>query len=158
MRKTIRNRIGEYGSIYLRLTLGIGFLSAVADRFGFWGTPVTKGVAWGNFENFLTYTAKLNPYLPASLVPAAGYVSTGGEIILGAALILGFRVRETSFLSGLLLLAFAFGMIIGIGIKAPLDYSVLTASAGAFLLSACGERGPLSIDSLLEANDRTVNV
>ena len=125
-----------YATMFLRLALGLGFLSAVADRFGWWGAPGTPGVAWGNFPKFLEYTAQLNPFVPASLVPALGYIATGAEIVLGLALIVGLRLRETSFASGLLLLAFAFGMIFGVGIKAPFDYSVFTAAAAAFLLFA----------------------
>jgi hypothetical protein len=37
--------------------------------------------------------------------------------------------------SGFLLLGFAVSMAIAINFKAPLDYSVFTASAGAFALS-----------------------
>jgi len=48
-------------TVYLRIALGIGSLSAVADRLGFWRPPGTPNVAWGNFHSFLAYTAKLNP-------------------------------------------------------------------------------------------------
>jgi uncharacterized membrane protein YphA (DoxX/SURF4 family) len=145
--KTILNRFTEFGTVYLRLALGIGFLSAVADRFGLWGAPGAKGVAWGSFDNFLTYTATLNPFLPSSLVPAVSWIATFAELILGLLLVLGFRIRETAALSGVMLLLFAIGMITGVGIKAPLDYSVFAASAGAFLLAAVG-KSPLSIDAL----------
>lgn len=146
MSKTAANRIAEYSTVYLCLALGVGFLSAVADRFGLWGAPGAQGVAWGNYANFLDYTAKLNPFLPGSLIPLTGWTATGAEIVLGVALILGLRMRVAAFLSGALLLMFALGMIIGMGFKAPLDYSVLTASAGAFLLSGYG-RSPLSVDA-----------
>ena len=49
--------------------------------------------------------------------------------------------------SGLMLLAFALGMTMGLGIKAPFNYSVFSASAGAFLL-ATSAYDPLSIDTL----------
>lgn len=129
-------QIKRYFPIYLRVALGIAFLSAVADRFGLWGAPGTPGVAWGNFQHFLDYTATLNPYLPTSLIPPLGWFVTGAELTLGLALIAGYRKRITALLSGFLLLAFALGMTIGTGIKAPLDYSVFSASAGAFLLAA----------------------
>jgi len=35
--------------LIIRYTLAITFLSAVADRFGFWGSPGEANVAWGNF-------------------------------------------------------------------------------------------------------------
>jgi hypothetical protein len=50
----------RYVTLYLRLALAAAYLSSVADRFGLWGA----GVGWGNFANFLDYTAKLNPFLP----------------------------------------------------------------------------------------------
>jgi thiosulfate dehydrogenase (quinone) large subunit len=136
-----------YVTVYLRLALGRAFLSAVADRFGIWGRAGTPLIAWGNFHNFLLYVGKLNPWFPASWIPAVGWVATFCEIAFGFALILGFRTRVTAFLSGLLALAFALGMALGLGIKAPLDYSVFTVSAASFLL-ACMRAFPLSLDAL----------
>lgn len=128
------NRPG-YASVYLRLALGTAFLSAVADRVGMWGRPGAHLVAWGNFHNFLVYVGQLNPWFPANWIPAVGWVATLCEIAFGIALILGYRTRIAAFLSGLLLLTFALGMTAGAGIKAPLNYSVFTASAAAFLLA-----------------------
>ncbi|MGH9434038.1 MAG: hypothetical protein ACRD3T_21120 [Terriglobia bacterium] len=134
-RGTETGKWASWASVYLRLALGAAFLSAVADRFGIWGGPGAHLVAWGNFHNFLVYAAKLNPWLPASWVPAVGWIATLGETAFGIALIVGYRTRIAALLSGLLLLAFAIGMTTGLGIKAPLNYSVFTASAGAFLLA-----------------------
>jgi hypothetical protein len=39
-----------------------GFLSAVVDRFGWWGATVS---VWGNWNNFLDYTRLINPWLPS---------------------------------------------------------------------------------------------
>lgn len=134
-------------SIYLRLALGTAFLSAVADRFGLWGPPGTPQVGWGTFGNFLSYAAKVNPWFPLSWIPVVGWTATVCEIVFGITLIVGFKTRFAASLSSLLLLAFALGMAFGLGIKAPLDYSVFTASAGAFLL-ACAPGYPLSLDSI----------
>ncbi|TAM83216.1 MAG: DoxX protein [Acidobacteria bacterium] len=134
--------------MYLRLALGTAFLSAVADRFGIWGRAGAPRIAWGNFHNFLLYAAKLNPWFPASWVPAIGWMATVCEVGLGIVLILGFRARLAAFLSGLLLLAFALGMAFGLGIKAPLDASVFTASAASFLLASVAAF-PWSLDALL---------
>lgn len=133
--------------VYLRLALGTAFLSAVADRFGLWGPPGTPLVGWGNFHNFLSYAAKVNPWFPAGWIPIVGWIATACEIAFGIALIVGFRTRIAAFLSGLLTLAFALGMAFGLGIKAPLDYSVFTASAASFLL-ACAGSYRWSLDSL----------
>jgi hypothetical protein len=63
-------------------------------------------------------------------------------------LIAGFKIRMASVLSGLLLLSFAIGMVTGLGIKTPFDYSVFSAAAAAFLL-ACLEPDRFSLDKLL---------
>lgn len=128
-------KCARYAVVYLRVSLGAGFLSAVADRFGIWGPPGARLVAWGNFHNFLRYTAILNPWFPHSWIPVVGWLATICEASLGVALLLGFRTRAVAFCSGLLTLAFALGMICGVGVKAPLNYSVFVISAAAFVLA-----------------------
>jgi uncharacterized membrane protein YphA (DoxX/SURF4 family) len=132
-------------TLYLRLAIGIGFLSAVAGRLGWWGPPGTPNVAWGNFQNFLTYTAKLNLWFSGSWIPAIGLTATACEICLGVMLIIGYRTRLAAVFSGLLALAFAIGMVCGIGIHAPHSYSVFVGPAGSFLLADTG-RYPVGLD------------
>lgn len=148
------DRVTSYSVVYLRLALGVAFLSAVADRLGFWGAPGARNVAWGDFDSFLAYTATLNWFLPAPWVPAVGWAATFLELGLGVLLLVGFRVRETAFASGLLLFAFAATMTLATGLKSPLDASVFAASAGAFLLSAQDEVA-LSLDGLLSRRSAT---
>jgi membrane fusion protein, multidrug efflux system len=50
----------DYSTVFLRLALGLAFLSAVADRFGLWGGYGQPHVAWGDFARFIAYTGKLN--------------------------------------------------------------------------------------------------
>ncbi|MES2744750.1 MAG: DoxX protein [Bdellovibrionota bacterium] len=119
---------------FLRLALSASFLSAVADRFGFWGVAGAPGVAWGNFDSFTAYTGTLIPLAPMAVIPAMAWLATVLEVILGLLLIVGFRIRDVALLSGLLLLVFALSMTFTLGIKAPLDYSVYSASAAAFAL------------------------
>lgn len=121
-----------YTQFFLRFTLAITMLSAVADRFGFWGANAT----WGNWANFEKYTAQLTFFLPAILSRCAAYVATVLEIILPVLLLLGFKIKWTAMATGILLLLFALSMSIAFGIKAPLDYSVWIGSAAAFLLAA----------------------
>ncbi|MEO7834538.1 MAG: DoxX protein [Ginsengibacter sp.] len=121
----------------MRVSIGVGFLSAVADRFGLCSKDVS---AWGNWSNFLKYTQKLNPLIPPSWVPFLGWTSTILEIVLGFCLIIGFKISFTAKLSGWLLLIFALAMTFSVGIKAPLDASVFAASAGAFGLSIIKEK------------------
>jgi thiosulfate dehydrogenase (quinone) large subunit len=137
--------LSRYTMLYVRLALGITFLAAVTDRFGLWGPPGTSNVAWGNFDNFLAYAATLNPYLPTAWIPTVGWGVTLAEVVCGLALLVGFQTRRVAVVSGLMLLAYALGMIMGFGIKAPLSYSVFSASAGAFLLATSAD-APLSID------------
>ena len=122
-------------ALFLRIALAAGFLSAVADRFGLWGPAGTPGVFWGEFASFLTYTGQLLPYVPAGLIPAAGWAATVLEVVLALGLLSGFRLREFAFGSGLLLTVFALAMSISFGLETPLSYSVWTAAASAFLLA-----------------------
>ncbi len=143
------HRLLRYSTVFLRVALGISFLSAVTDRFGIWGPPGANNVAWGNFENYLAYTAQLNPYLPETWIPVLGWVVTVAETVLGLALITGFQTRRVAAASGVLLLAFAFEMTVVIGIKAALDFSVFSAAAGALLL-ATADSYPVSVDAWLQ--------
>ncbi len=141
-------RLHYVASLFLRVALGTAFLSAVADRLGLWGPPGAPGVAWGSIEHFLDYTATLNPYLPGPLIAALGWLVTIAEMAFGVALIIGWRTRDVAFGSGCLLLAFAIAMALTTGVKGPFDYSVFTASAGAFLLAA-HPSARWSIDAML---------
>jgi hypothetical protein len=124
------------GSWLLRIALATGFLSAVADRFGLWGSPGSPGVAWGDLTQFNAYVAKLNWFIPAGLIPVVGWASTMAETGLALALLIGWNLRWVSLASALLLLSFAATMTVALGPKAPLDFSVFTAAAAAFLLFA----------------------
>lgn len=126
-----------YTQFFLRLSLAITMLSAVADRFGIWGAHV----AWGNWENFEKYTAQLTFFLPALLSKMSAYTATFLEIILPVLLLLGFKLKWTAMATGVLLLLFALSMSIALGVKAPLDYSVWIGSAAAFLLAAQSKYG-----------------
>ncbi len=123
--------------LFLRLSIAASFLSAVADRFGWWSPEVS---AWGNWSKFVEYTAIINPWVPNGLIPATGAIATAAEIILAVCLLLGLKTELVARLSGFLLLAFALSMTLSTGIKGPFDYSVFTASAAAFALSLMKEK------------------
>jgi putative oxidoreductase len=116
---------------YARIALGAAFLSGIASRFGLWG----EGVGYGSFANFVRYTAEVNSFMPASTIPFLAWAATVAELVLGAALILGVRLRWAALGSALLLLLFGAAMAISFGLKEPLDYSVFSASAAALLLA-----------------------
>jgi uncharacterized membrane protein YphA (DoxX/SURF4 family) len=128
-------RTSSYASTFLRLALAAAFLAAVSDRFGWWGPPGARNVAWGDFAQFEGYTATLNWYLPQVLIPAVAWFVTVLETALALGLLLGVATQWVALASGALLLLFALAMTAALGIKAPLNYSVYSASAGAFVLS-----------------------
>jgi uncharacterized membrane protein YphA (DoxX/SURF4 family) len=117
---------------FLRISLSAGFLSAVADRFGFWDKAHS---AWGNWQTFIHYTQTLNPWLPEPFISFIGGLATLLEIIFAVGLLIKFKTVFTATGSGVLLLLFALAMTFSNSVKAPLDYSVFTASAAAFSLA-----------------------
>ena len=123
--------------LFLRFAISAGFLSAVADRFGWWSAAVS---AWGNWNSFLEYTRLINPWVPDGLISVVGAMATGAEIFFALFLIVGFKTELIARLSGFLLLAFALSMTFSTGIKGAFDYSVFSASAGAFALSLMKEK------------------
>ena len=103
--------LATVSTVLLRLALGISFLSAVADRFGFWGVYGQPNVSWGNYARFVDYTAKLNWFLPAAMIPALAMIATVGETVLGLLLVLGWNTGIVALLSGGLLAESAREMI-----------------------------------------------
>ena len=142
------SKFAGYAALLLRIGIGVGFLSAVADRFGLWGPFGQPNVEWGNFSRFLEYTHTLNWYLPAGMIPLLGGIATGAEILFGLLILVGWHTRVAALLSGLLLLMFGVAMTLALGIKAPLNFAVLTGVGGALLLANC-EGFPFSVDELL---------
>jgi len=118
--------------LYARIALGIGFLSGIADRFGLWRG---RYAGYGNFDGFISYTAKVNSFMPAITIPFLAWAATVAELVLGVLLLSGLWPRWTALASTLLLIMFGTAMAISFGVKSPLDYSVFSASAAAILLA-----------------------
>ena len=125
---------------FLRLGLAAGFLSAVADRFGLWGPAGAPNVAWGAWQPFVDYVAKLNWFAPPASIPILAWTSTVAEVVLAIGLLIGWQLRWFALAAGLLLLSFAITMTLALGVKAPLDFSVFAAAGGAFLLAASADK------------------
>lgn len=116
--------------LYVRIALAAAFLSAVAGRFGIW-----NGEGLGHFSTFFQRTAEVNSFMPSWTIHPLAYLATGAEIFFAFALLAGIWPRRIALGSALLLAMFATAMAISFGIKEPLDYSVYSASAAAFLLA-----------------------
>lgn len=138
-------------SLYLRVALAATMLSAVADRLGLWGAAGESGVAWGNWENFVAYTADLNAFMPPSLIPFLAVTATALEIIFSLMLLAGLMTRIAGLGTGCLLSLFALAITLSSGIKGALDYSVFIGSAAGFMLASIPVY-KYSIDELLKSS------
>lgn len=125
----------------LRLALAAAFLSAVADRLGWWGPPGASGVAWGDWASFERYVARLLDFVPRGLLTAVAVAATAAEVVLAILLVAGVHPRWTAFASAALLGSFALAMTVELGVKAPLDASVFTAAAAALVLGTISGKG-----------------
>ena len=123
--------------LFLRVAVSVGFLSAVADRFGLWPSEVS---AWGNWQSFLEYTDLINPLVPDGLIPFLGIIATSAEVLFALCLLTGFKTELFAKLSGTLLLVFALAMTFTLGVKSALDYSVYSAAAAAFGITLFKEK------------------
>ncbi len=69
------------------------------------------------------------------MITILAWAATIFELIIAIGLLIGWHLRWFALSGGVLLLLFAITMTLAFGIKTPLDYSVFSASAGAFLLA-----------------------
>src|SRR5262249_30697623 len=102
---------------------------------GYFGPSGHAKHSMGRMAPFVEYAGKLNWFAPAPIVSFLAWAATFGEIVFAVGLVVGWQLRWFALGSGLLLLCFALAMTFALGIKAPLNYSVFTASAGAFFLA-----------------------
>ena len=135
----------KYIKLFLRLSIAIGFLSAVADRFGLYAKEIS---AWGNWSAFVDYTQQMNPWFSEEIIPVLAILATAFEVVFAICLLIGFKTELTAKLSGFLLLIFGVSMIVAFGIKPALDYSVFGVSAAAFALSTMKNKY-IEIDSFI---------
>ena len=73
------SKFASYATVLLRIGIGVGFLSAVADRFGLWDVWATE-CRLGESLTVLGIPHRLNWYLPAGMIPPLGVIATGAEI------------------------------------------------------------------------------
>jgi len=139
----------KYSQLFARVAIATAFLSAVADRIGLWGPPGSKHASWGDWENFMTYSNKLNFFVPELLQEPLAITVTVLEILFGILLIIGYKTKLTANLSSILLVLFALTMTIAFGIKSSFTYSVWIGVGTCFLLAKI-ETYHYSLDNYLK--------
>jgi putative oxidoreductase len=128
--------------MFLRVSLAIGFASAVLSRLGLLG-DYSSG-----WENFLVYTGKVNSFAPKNFIPIIAITATIAESLLALLLFIGYQTRRALVGAAILTFLFALAMTYSFGVKDPLDYSVFVFSMAAFLLSTI-EKYKWSLDEIL---------
>jgi uncharacterized membrane protein YphA (DoxX/SURF4 family) len=113
----------------LRLSLAAGFLSAVADRFGWW-KPFGQG-NWGSMSTFAEYAHQLVPFASGWLLTVIVWAATATEAALGLLLLTGWRPEVVGAATCLVLTVFGTAMALSLGIESPLSYSVFSAASAA---------------------------
>jgi len=129
-----------------RIIIALDFLLAVADRLGSFGAPGTPGVGWGDFAHFTAYTAQVNSFMPAALIPTLAVTATVLESVFGITMLLGLFSRQAAAGSAVLLAMFATAM--GISGLSHFQYAVYLMAAGAWVLSTV-DPSPLSLDAVI---------
>ena len=122
--------------IALRLSLGAAFLSAVADRFGWWA-PFGQG-SWGSMGAFADYAHQLVPFASGWLLTVIAWAATGTEAALGVLLLTGWQPRLVGGATCLVLIVFGTAMAVSLGMESPLSYSVFSAASAAAAYAILG--------------------
>lgn len=125
----------EFSQLFVRVAVSMTFFSAVADRLGFWGSPGSSNVTWGDWEHFLDYSNTLNFYASPQIGELLAIVATFLEVVLAFLLLVGYKTRTSALLSGLLLVLFGVSMTMALGVKTTFDYSVWIGAGACFLLT-----------------------
>jgi len=131
----------------LRIFIGIAFVSAICDRFRTVRRARYTGSVVGYFENFVSYTAQVNSFLPGRMIPALAVVESFIEGALGIAMLLGLAVRPVSIASTALLSALGVAMTVSLGVSSQFSFAVFVLAAGAFVIANV-DATLLSLDTL----------
>jgi uncharacterized membrane protein YphA (DoxX/SURF4 family) len=126
--------------IALRLALAAGFLSAVADRFGWW-RPFGQG-SWGSMARFADYTHQLVPFASGWFLTVIVWAATVSEATLGVLLLSGRQPKLVGAATCLVLIMFGTAMAVSLGLESPLSYSVYSAASAAAAYAVLGTTSP----------------
>jgi putative oxidoreductase len=130
----------------VRLITGLAFCENVIDRLGIIGPPGAPGVSWGDFAHFVAYTAQVNAFAPAALIPTLAVLATIAEGTFGLTMLFGVCTRPAAVGSALLLFVFASAMMLS-GLS-QLQYGVYLMSVASWALATV-DASALSVDALV---------
>lgn len=139
-------------AIALRLSLAAAFLSAVADRFGWW-KPFGQG-SWGSMSAFADYARQLVPFAAGWLLTVIVWAATTIETTLGILLLSGWRPKLVGTTACLMLIVFGTAMAISMGVEVPLSYSVFSAASAAAAYAVLGTTPPHAAGALSKDSTR----
>jgi putative oxidoreductase len=134
----------------VRLLVGFAFFENVIDRLGFIGPPGAPGVSWGDFPHFIAYTAQVNAFAPAAIIPALAVLATIAEGTFALTMLFGIRVRLAAVGSALLFFVFASAMVLsklsqlqyGVYLMSVTSWALATVDATALSFDALFARAP----------------
>ena len=126
--------------IALRLSLATAFLSAVADRFGWW-EAFGQG-SWGSMGAFADYARQLVPFASGWSLTVNAWAATATEATLGVLLLTGWRPKLVGTATCLVLTVFGSAMAVSLGAESPLSYSVFSAASAAAAYAILGTTSP----------------
>jgi hypothetical protein len=124
----------------LRVSLGAAFLSAVADRIGWW-EPFAQ-TSWGSMVAFAAYTHQLVPFASGWFLTLIVWAATVTEATLGVVLLTGWRPQLVGAATCLVLIVFGTAMGVSLGLESPLSYSVFSAASAAAAYAVLGTTSP----------------
>jgi hypothetical protein len=126
--------------IALRWSLAAAFLSAVADRFGWW-EPFGQG-SWGSMGRFADYAHQLVPFASGWLLTVIVWTATATEATLGILLLAAWRPKLVGAATCVVLTIFGTAMAMSLGIESPLSYNVFSAASAAAAYAILGTTPP----------------
>ena len=123
------------GGIYFaKVSLAISYLSAVFDRFGFWGHFGETGVSWGSMTQFFKHVSTLCPWATENMIPVIGWVVTVLEALIALAYIINAKNKIINYANIFLLILFIISMSLFQSIKMMINFNVIVCFSTALLI------------------------
>ncbi|CAM1656702.1 unnamed protein product [Bartonella choladocola] len=122
------------GIYFAKVSLAISYLSAVFDRFGFWGHFGETGVSWGSMTQFFKHVSTLCPLAPENMIPVIGWVVTVLEALIALAYIINTKNKFINIANIFLLLLFLLSMSLFQSIKMMINFNVIVCFAISLLI------------------------